>query len=287
MKNIRYHITNLAAVLLFSYTLAASINSIISFLLQPDKAPNVASTVQREERKSTRDYSYYSVITEKSLFKIPKETGGSVSSVSSPQITVDNLILMGTITGPPVITRAMIMKKGEKNPGIFALWKINDEITNDVYGYKLVRVDSERVTLETNGEKRYLDLFPKIETSQPQGKPLPSVSGGDGHKLNVSRAEIKQQVLNNMDNASKGLVISPYRENGEVVGYHLKKVRPYNILYKYGIRSGDIIRRINGHPMNSMDKFYKMWENLQNESRIVLDVEREGKLTSFEWNITD
>ena len=287
MKNIRYHIINIAAVILFSYTLAASINGIISFFLQPDKAPTIVSSGPREERKSVRDYSYYSVITENSFFQIPRETAGRVSSGPSPQTTVDNLILMGTITGPPVITRAMIMKKGERNPGIFALWKINEEITNDVYGYKLVRVDSERVTLETNGEKRFLDLFPKIETAQPQGKPQPAAAGGDTQRLNVSRAEIKQQVLNNMDNASKGLVISPYRENGEVVGYRLKKVRPYNILYKYGIRSGDTIRRINGHPMNSMDKFYKMWENLQNESKIVLDVDRDGKLATFEWNITD
>lgn len=286
MRNIRYHIVNLIAVLLFSYTLASSINSIIRYVLQPEKNLSTQSVNAREERKVTKDYSFYSTITGKGFFRIPREVTAGMAG-PAPEVAIDNLVLLGTITGPPVITRAMIMKKGEKNPGIFALWKINEDITNEVFGYKLVRVEAEKVTLESNGEKRVLNLSGKNDATPAPAAPAAPGSSGDVVRQNVSRAEIKQQVLNNLDNASKGLVVSPYRENNEVVGYRLKKVRPYNVLYKYGIRSGDIIRRINGHAMDSIEKFYKMWENLQTESRIVLDVDRDGKLMTFDLNITD
>jgi type II secretion system protein C len=83
--------------------------------------------------------------------------------------------------------------------------------------------------------------------------------------------------MNNLDNAMKGIVAGPYRKNGQIEGYQLKKVRPYNILYKFGIRSGDVIKRVNGKELNSTEKLYSMWQTMQNESQISVDVERNGR----------
>ena len=90
-----------------------------------------------------------------------------------------------------------------------------------------------------------------------------------------------------MDNALKGLRAGPYRENGEVAGYRLIKVRPYNILYKLGARNGDIVRRINGKKIDSTEKLYKMWDALKSDSRITADIERGGKIMTFEYNISE
>jgi type II secretion system protein C len=287
MKELRYHILNLLSVLLFSYTLASSVNALIRYSLQPDQQPVRTAVESHEGQRISRDYSQYAVITEKNFFRLPGSGLQSGAPGPAPLVPLDNLILMGTITGPPVITRAMIMKKGDKNAGVFALWKISSDITNDVFGYKLVKVDEDFVTLSFNGEKSLL-RFPSKDTRAGQpGIPPQGAAPGNVFKQNVSRAEIKQQVLNNMDDASKGLVISPYRENNLVAGYRMTKVSRSNILYKYGVRSGDIIKRLNGHPMDSMEKLYKMWDTLQNESRLVLDVDRDGKLLTFDLNISD
>ena len=101
----------------------------------------------------------------------------------------------------------------------------------------------------------------------------------------LSRAEIKQKVFNNMDNALRGLRAGPYRVNGQVQGYRLIRVRPYNILYKFGARSGDIVKRVNGRAINSTKKLYSMWEALKTESRITVDIERGGRIVTFDFNI--
>jgi general secretion pathway protein C len=186
---------------------------------------------------------------------------------------------MGTITGPRSIARAMIKKKGEKNPEIFKLY-------TDVYGYKLISIRNTKVYLKSGEERVMLDLFAKQEKEKGSfAKNGPQ--SGKKIKRSISRSEIKQKVLNNLDNAMKGLLAGPYRKGGEIVGFQLKKVKPYNILYKMGARSGDVVKRINGHSVNSTQKLYKLWDSLKSESKIVVDLERRGRLMTFDLVISD
>jgi general secretion pathway protein C len=67
----------------------------------------------------------------------------------------------------------------------------------------------------------------------------------------------------------------------------LINVRPYNILYRLGARSGDVIKRINGQMLDSTQKLYTMWESMKNDSRISIDLEREGKNLRYDFNITE
>jgi len=288
MKNLKYHILNIISVIIFSYITAETINLVIKYNISPTftKSLSRKKTVSRKAIK--KSFDDYSPIIESGFFKVADSSEmvtseGIVESVSS----IDHLTLLGTITGPSSIARAMIKKRGEKNPGIFALRKINDEISNDDFGYKLVSIKTSKVYLEQNGQKSVLDMFAKKEKKPFIGGKRTSSSSGRNIKKNISRAEIKQKVLNNLDNAMKGLVAGPYRKGGKIVGFRLKKVRPYNILYKLGARSGDIVKRINGKTINSTEKLYKMWSTLQNESKISVDIERGGSLVTFDLNITE
>jgi hypothetical protein len=76
------------------------------------------------------------------VFSIWPGEGDVPQAEESQEIStaLNTLTLMGTITGPWSIARALIKKNGEKDPAIFALYKVNSEISNDVYGYKLVRI---------------------------------------------------------------------------------------------------------------------------------------------------
>jgi general secretion pathway protein C len=103
----------------------------------------------------------------------------------------------------------------------------------------------------------------------------------------MSRAEIKQKAMNDLDNAMKGLVAGPYRRNGKLDGYILKTVNQENILYQLGLRSGDVVKRVNGKEVNSTERLYAMWQTLQNESKITADIERGGRMMTFDLNITD
>ena len=64
-------------------------------------------------------------------------------------------------------------------------------------------------------------------------------------------------------------------------------VNPDNYLYEIGARSGDVIKRINGHPIDSTEKLYKIWSGLPQESRVVLDLDRGGKTVTYDYTFTE
>jgi type II secretion system protein C len=191
-----------------------------------------------------------------------------------------DLQLLGTISGPASIARILIKKKQEKDAQIFKLW-------DDVYGYKLVRIDNSKIFLKKDKTTEILDMYPKEEKIQPTSSPAAGGTANSKNSQTISRSEIQQKVLNNIDNALEGLRAGPNTVNGKIEGYKLMRVSPNNILYKLGARSGDIARRINGHPIDSTEKLLGLWKSIQGDSKITVDLERGGQLLTFELNVTD
>jgi len=291
MQNFKYHSLNITSVLLFSFILASSINQIVKYNFSPSYDTMTIKSIKKTYSNNVRKkFDDYKIIIDSGFFKIPGPSdlaGESQNTTGS----LSELTLLGTITGPVVIARAMISKTGEKNPGIFALYKYSSEITNNVYGNKLIGIADTKVYLEVNGQKVSLDLYAKKtvgpQTNIPGSLNQPGI--GEMPKLtqNLSRSEIKQKVFNNLDDALRGLQAGPYRVNGQIVGYRLINVQPFNILYRLGARSGDIIKRLNGQVLDSTQKLYSMWEAIKNDPRITVDLERDGKNLRYDFNITE
>ena len=300
MQNVKYHSINILAMVVFSFALASTINLIVEYKL----SPNITATVKKQPDFrpvgniiTKRPFEFYSSVLDSGFFFVRDiVTTESGSSEEVPQVEaadIAQLSLLGTITGPATIARAMIRRQGEKAPGIFALRKIDEEISSDVYGYKLILIGNTTVTLEANGEKQILDMYPEKTPETPPAagiaparKPTPVASGAP-IRQSISRAEIKQKVMGNLDEAMKGLVAGPYRKNNVIEGFLLNRIPTANILHTLGARNGDIVKRINGKTMDSTEKLLQMWSGLANENKVVIDLERGGRLVTYEINITN
>jgi len=285
MQNLKYHIINTVSILIFSYSAAATVSQAVKYRYASEPSSVKIKTEKKHMTGILSSFDDYSSITESGFFLMSDSVGGEAEGAETAR-SVDDMTLMGTITGPSSIARAMIQKKGDKYPRIFSLVRISSEINNNVFGYTLVSIDTKRVYLEKDGERKVLDLYTKKDDTNETGS-SGGIESGTRIKRTISRSEIKQKVLNNMDNALKGLRAGPYRVGGKIEGYRLVKIRPYNILYKLGARSGDIVKRINGHSIDSTQKLYNMWESLKNESKITVDLERRGQLMTFDLNISE
>lgn len=264
MQNFKYHILNILTIILFSYTSATAINQIIKHNISPmsvEKPKRISRRLHTEQQASWQDYQ--GGIIEKSFFKIPSAEESSESeAVETSSLT--ELTLLGTITGPWKIARAMIKKSGEKEAGIFALLKVNTDISNDVYGHKLTRIYDTKIILESNGQKYELSLYEKKKVGGSESSSSTASGSGETIKKTISRSELQQVASGKIDNATRGLRAGPYRLNGQIAGYRLIRVRPYNILYKLGARSGDIIKRVNGKALDSTEKFNAVMGFIEN-----------------------
>jgi len=279
INNIKYHSINIISVTLFSFVCALTINQIVKSVLTvyPSESRKNRLTARSEDRVINVDINK---ILESGFFKVSSGSDSSVSGSGETASQLAELKLLGTVTGPPGIARAMILKKGERQAEIFKLGK-------DVYGYTLSGVNSSKVILKRDKSSYTLDMYEKKNvTAGNNDVPVNTAQTGDVKKT-ISRAEFQQKMLNDIDNAMQGVKAGPYRVNGQIEGFQLIRIRPYNVLYDYGLRSGDVIKRINGKKIDSTEKLYNMWQGFKNESKLTFDLERNGKIVTLDVNITD
>jgi general secretion pathway protein C len=281
MQNIKYHLLNTISILVFSYLTAITINQFFKF----DFIPSYNTTYKKQRNLSERtlitSFDEYKTILESGFFKLSVETDDANTAVAPSTENITDLFLLGTITGPSSIARAMIKKRTEREAQIFKLW-------SDVYGYKLVRINNTKAYLKMGNDIKILDMYAQVERGREESarKSVPTESPSQ-LKRTISRSEIQQKVLNNMDNALRGIRAGPYRVDGKIEGYKIFRIRPYNILYKFGARDGDILKRVNGHAVDSTKKLYKMWESLKDDPKITVDLERNGKLITYDFTISE
>ncbi|MDY6969673.1 MAG: PDZ domain-containing protein [Spirochaetota bacterium] len=286
MQNIKYHILNSISIILFSYIMAVTINQFIKHKFMPVYANPTNNNRSYTNTSTIKRFDEYKKILDSKFFKLAENVTTNDTFETETVSNPTDLRLLGTVSGIPQIARALIRKKSERESLVYKLW-------SDVYGYKLVRINNSQVYLKKEDKVVIIDMFEKDETTTKKSSEKPEVgrlsrdSGSTRNSRTISRAEIQQKILNNIDNALKGLRAGPYRVNGKIEGYKLFRVRPNNILYKLGAKSGDIIKRINGHPLDSTEKLVSMWSTLKDESKITIDLERRGKLQTFDFNITD
>ncbi|HPB81528.1 MAG TPA: hypothetical protein PK200_05760 [Spirochaetota bacterium] len=248
----------------------------------PSFSPPRSRSIQHSGQQRNITFEEYKTsIVDSGFFKVSQAMEGPDVGTAGPSATITDLQLLGTISGPVNIARALIKKKTENDSKVY---KLRDTIE----GFVLVRILSSKVHLRQGRDILVLDMFADTNAgSDAQPIKATSEAAKGVVKKSLSRSFLQQKVLKKVDNALRGLRAGPYREDGQVKGYKLFQLRPYNILYKLGARKGDIIKRVNGHPIDSTEKLYKLWGAIQGESRIVIDLERNRNVMTYDFNITD
>jgi general secretion pathway protein C len=281
MQTIKYHLMNSVSVLIFSFVLASTVTHLYRYSAEPSQGPSRSRTRTFAADKKMPAFDDYRGIITSGFFKIAQPESAVTVGTSAEGASAADLRLLGTISGPAPIARALIKKKTDPEAKIYKL-------RDNVFGFSLTQIMSSKVHLRLGKDVVILDLYaPENEGGiAPQSSSAPGSTEGKIQQT-ISRAFLQQKVLKKLDNALKGLQAGPYRVDGQIQGYRIMTIRPYNILYKLGARNGDIIKRVNGHPIDSTEKLYTLWGSIQGESRISVDLERNNKMMTYEFNISD
>ncbi len=79
--------------------------------------------------------------------------------------------------------------------------------------------------------------------------------------------------------------IIPYFESGEPAGFRLAAIRPGSTFSKLGFLPGDVIKQVNGILLTSPEKIYTIFQNLQDERKINIDILRRGKKKTITYEV--
>jgi general secretion pathway protein C len=94
-----------------------------------------------------------------------------------------------------------------------------------------------------------------------------------------------QKARENMGEILKHARLEPRTINGQVEGFAIKMIRPRTLLWKLGLKRGDIIKEINGVQIDSAEKALEIYQQLKEARNISIALQRRGKNLTFEYEV--
>ena len=188
---------------------------------------------------------------------------------------------------------AIIRRAGERQGEIY---RKGDRIDS----LEIVKIEQDRVHLNDGVNTIILPMYyrfiAKAAGPGPSAGPEAEkrvVEGGDRSsgatqvRKVLSRSDVETKVFQKVNDILTQIAISPNMVNGKMDGLKLLRVPASNIVYELGARSGDIIKRVNGHEVNQVDQMYKLWENIKDDSYISVDLERNSQVYTYSFEIRE
>jgi general secretion pathway protein C len=68
-------------------------------------------------------------------------------------------------------------------------------------------------------------------------------------------------------------------------GFQVREVQAGSVYEKLGLRVGDVIRSVNGQPVNNMDEVMRMYQQFSSENQINVEVVRAGKSETLQYDV--
>lgn len=198
--------------------------------------------------------------------------------------------LVGTITtSDPGWSLALIANQGEPRA---APHRIGDRLAE---GVRLVAIHADRVVLENAGRREVLwlaetDRGPAgvvVAAAEPLASPAGAVwiqrLGPDGYRLDKDRfAEI---LAHPEQLAREARITLSFGAEGKVDGIRLAGIRPHGILAQLGLARSDVIRRVNGAPIDGPDRMLEIIAGLRAAREIELQISSRGRDRTLRYRI--
>jgi general secretion pathway protein C len=127
---------------------------------------------------------------------------------------------------------------------------------------------------------------PKTPKAAPASKYADGIKQTGPFDYRLDRGMLNEQLQDLAKLGREARVIPNYdKESGTYKGFKLIGVRPNSLYRAIGIRSGDVIKQINGEELNSPGKALELFTKLQTSSSIMLDIDRRGKSQTMNYTI--
>lgn len=281
-------------VLFFSFTSAYAIITSVKFFLNPiiiekDKGSN---SIQNANHFTAKPMTAYENMLEGNMIRGKKNSDPIIEDEVNPnplvniEPIIDDAVLTGTLSGYKGWSRITLKEKDAEEAEEFGLYK-------KVLGYTVKQIAEHSAILSKNGFNLKVEIGESIKDAkqkyikktQNENIPNSSESTKSNRKITklISRTDFERKISDKEILADARM--GPDLVNGKIEGYKIYQVAANHIFYQLGARSGDIVRRVNGMPLNDTQKLLEIWSHIKNSEKINIDLERKNEIISYEFQI--
>jgi type II secretion system protein C len=160
-------------------------------------------------------------------------------------------------------------------------------VGESAFGGRLVSVSEDGVALEFGTERVALRLPTATETAfarpaapAPARPSLPAGAPPEDPETparEMSRIEVQRRLGEEIPRILAETAIAPVTEDGRVVGVQITRLPEDSLLTDAGLRTGDVLTRINDTDIDGMATLIGLWPRLQNAPELRAVVRRNGQ----------
>ena len=220
----------------------------------------------------------YSIILKRNIFtshKIPKVEKKSILKVPLPPKLETLIERVGIIYFKEAPSYVIIREKRGQKENIYKKGEV-------VEGAEILGIEKDRVFFKYNGETIAMSLENKVEQTQYVSidKNI-KVGVKEEPKVLIPESEPPltinfSEAINTLKNDKlllKNVNIAPYVKKGKVEGFKVSRLPSSSLPYKYGLRNGDVIHRVNGILIDSLSKGFAVYNQIIKSGTKLVTVE--------------
>ncbi len=168
----------------------------------------------------------------------------------------------------------------------------------DVYKMgTLLSVDrAQMILVENDGQMTMIsNKLGGMSVSQAPKQPKVIVSAADryaeegfqriGTRIDVDGRYRDRLIREELPNILMQASSEPVVINGEITGFRIFQFDQNSIFHKLGLQDGDVVREINGIPLNNVARTIQFLNGLREENRVQVNVLRNGSPVTLELNV--
>lgn len=284
------------AVLLFTFSLAYLFKLILLFIFSTESGITISSNTKPKvaRQEVILGISTYEDIVTGNLIRgqvyDPNDATkrGADGQMLDPELGQDNgdddqMFVTGTLSGHWSFARVTIREKANNDSEEFSIGEM-------VGGYKVQAIEQHFVVLKKGG------LSLKVNIGETPAQAKERLRPKDGSQVSsigpssqtiqkvLSREDVNRK-LKDPNTIYKNARFGPHLVDGKIEGYKVYQVGKDHVFYALGARSGDIVKRVNGMPLNETEKMLEIWGSIKQAPKITVDLERQGKIITYEFII--
>lgn len=219
-------------------------------------------------------------------------TRSTQTTAETPPPEATDWVLIGTVSGGETPLASL------KNGAEVKTYQLQQELPD---GARLTRVERNRVELTyPDGRTVQVSIEPdknipgrrfaaersakSRSNNNPQARTVPPVEE-IGEKSWLIPEQTADNARTNIGNLLRQARAVPFLENGKTTGFEIQMIRAGSLIAELGLQKGDILREVNGLPLDSPEKALQIFGQLRQAKQISISLERRGKAMTFAYEI--
>lgn len=259
--------------------------------------------------RAGKNLDFYAPITDRNIFdsqnRQPNESRPSRSaqidvperpSYSAPVKSSMSANLVGTMVfSDPAYSFARINRGSGDAENFYT--------GDSLYGEATVKkIERNRVYIMRDERMEYLEIegprasvmpsYAPVERSIARplnSAPVAEISSEDVRSLGENKYMLNRKMVDSLLSNYNAVLTQaravPNFQDGKANGFKVFAIQKNSIYDVIGIKNGDVLTRVNGGDINSLEKVLTLFTQLRNESAISIDLERGGQKMTMEYEI--